>query len=275
MTKKKNEKTGVQEWAEKSVNLQYGCENNCRYCYAKKMAGRFGRIPPEGWDYPILKTTRPSIPSNSKVMFPSTHDLTENNIDVAIQCINILHSKKNKILIVTKPRLKCIKQIVENEMRHPMEDRVEFRFTIGAWTDETQQLWEPNAPSIDERCDCLRYLKDYNFKISISMEPLLETDPLAILTMISCLKGYPITEIWIGAMNYVKNAPKLDYLAIYNRYKDDPKIKWKDSFRKKLPICLLCGQPLDPPHLRTYVNGKIQWVHDACYQKAIWEGHAL
>ena len=29
MTQKK---TGVQEWAEKSVNIQYGCEHNCRYC---------------------------------------------------------------------------------------------------------------------------------------------------------------------------------------------------------------------------------------------------
>ncbi len=35
--------TGTQEWAASNVNIQDGCEHDCRYCYAKTMAIRFKR----------------------------------------------------------------------------------------------------------------------------------------------------------------------------------------------------------------------------------------
>lgn len=34
---------GTKEWADSNVNCYLGCSNNCRYCYAKKMAIRFNR----------------------------------------------------------------------------------------------------------------------------------------------------------------------------------------------------------------------------------------
>jgi hypothetical protein len=42
-----------------------------------------------------------------------------------------------------------------------------------------------------------------------------------------------LSEIWIGSMNYRKDTPKLSYQTIYNRYKYNPIIKWKDSFFKQ------------------------------------------
>ncbi len=47
---------GVQEWATYSADIDAGCTNNCRYCYAKGMAIRFGRATPESWA--TLKTVR-------------------------------------------------------------------------------------------------------------------------------------------------------------------------------------------------------------------------
>ena len=38
--------TGTQEWAASNVNIQDGCEHDCRYCYAKTMAIRFKRATP-------------------------------------------------------------------------------------------------------------------------------------------------------------------------------------------------------------------------------------
>ena len=32
---------GTKEWADSNVNCYFGCSNNCKYCYAKKMAIRF------------------------------------------------------------------------------------------------------------------------------------------------------------------------------------------------------------------------------------------
>jgi DNA repair photolyase len=35
--------SGTKEWADHNVNCIRGCSNDCRYCYAKIMAKRFGR----------------------------------------------------------------------------------------------------------------------------------------------------------------------------------------------------------------------------------------
>ena len=42
---------GVGEWCDSSVNCFFGCSNFCSYCYALRMALRFGRIKnPEEWN---------------------------------------------------------------------------------------------------------------------------------------------------------------------------------------------------------------------------------
>ena len=41
--------SGTKEWADNNINIVFGCENNCRYCYAKKMAIRFERKTEETW----------------------------------------------------------------------------------------------------------------------------------------------------------------------------------------------------------------------------------
>ena len=242
----KNEKkkiTGVQEWACKSVNIQYGCENNCTYCYAKKMAARFGRIPTLGWDHPILKIERPLLPRNTTVMFPSTHDITPNNLTMAIQCINILLSRGNRVLIVSKPRIECINGIMENNNIANNRDRIEFRFTIGDWAefDENRLEYEPNAPTMQERFICAKSTSYcFKYKTSISMEPLLQTDISWVEEMVACFESWGITEIWLGAMQYTKDAPKLDYAQLYETFRVDPRIKFKESFRKHLKENLIC-----------------------------------
>ena len=47
--------TGTQEWAASNVNIQDGCEHDCRYCYAKTMAIRFKRATPASWRFPRLR----------------------------------------------------------------------------------------------------------------------------------------------------------------------------------------------------------------------------
>ena len=47
--------TGTQEWAASNVNIQDGCEHDCRYCYAKTMAIRFKRATPISWKRPRLR----------------------------------------------------------------------------------------------------------------------------------------------------------------------------------------------------------------------------
>ena len=234
-TKKEKKATGTAEWAAKTVNIQYGCENDCKYCYAKRMARRFSRIPAEGWDKPILKTVRPIVPRKTNIMFPSTHDITPNNLKLSIQAINIMLSYGNQVLIVSKPRLECIQAICENLQIHNTKDRVEFRFTIGSMNDLILLDWEPHAPKFQERFECALYTLEHQFKTSVSCEPLLDNIDASVdrIPLIDQLLHLKIETIWIGAMQYIKDSPYLNYRRIYDLYSQYPEIRFKDSFFKQ------------------------------------------
>jgi len=215
----------VYEWAEVSRNLYNGCYNNCRYCYAKAMAIRYNRLPPDGWENMIPKAKIPSIPMGKHVMFPSTHDINQFNWISCEVYIQKLLLSLNEVLIVSKPCFYVIQQLCHDLNNY--KNRIEFRFTIGSDKDKVLKYWEPNAPSIEERLNSVVFALQNGFKVSISCEPLLENDT-HIVDMLLAIDA--IQEIWIGAMNYVKDKPKLDFHGIYAQYKENPKIKWKNSF---------------------------------------------
>lgn len=232
MKKTKN----VYEWADKSINIQNGCRNNCKYCYAKKLGIRYNRTTEETWQYPKIKEKLPSIPHNKRIMFPSTHDIDQENIEKVISLLHNLILAKNQILIVSKPHLDCIKRICFEFDQ--AKDQIEFRFTIGSCDNEILKYWEPNAPTFEERLECVKFALSQGFIVSISCEPLLEDMQLygpfdcfvSGVKVINQLLELPIKELWIGAMNYIKNKPKLSLDTIYHRYVNDSRIKWKNSF---------------------------------------------
>ncbi len=51
---------GTKEWAASNVNIQSGCPNDCRYCYAKSMAIRHKRKTRENWK--VLEKGTDSLP---------------------------------------------------------------------------------------------------------------------------------------------------------------------------------------------------------------------
>lgn len=236
----KQKLTGTKEWAHSNVNIQTGCENNCLYCYAKKIAFRYKRIQSEeDWKYPqfnrenYLKQLMRKKPTNGRIMFPSSHDISISNWRECHQVIYHLLIIGNDIILVSKPKLAAMLNFFTDDMLQ-FKDQLEFRFTIGFWDNHTQMLWEPEAPPLWERLQCVERAVQKGFTVSISMEPLLETQPEIIEDMLQYFVSQGISEIWIGAMNYTKNAPKLNYNLIYQTFKAWPEIKWKESFRKHL-----------------------------------------
>ena len=103
---------GTQEWSVKTVNCCTGCSHDCRYCYAKGMAIRFKQVTPEQWP---LERIRPKDVSkrhkkyDGQVMFPSSHDITPNNLDACLTVLKNLLVVGNRVLVVSKPHLECIK----------------------------------------------------------------------------------------------------------------------------------------------------------------------
>jgi len=200
---------GTKEWAVKNINFSSGCENGCLYCYARKMAHRFGR---KSWDdWPNMKRDLTKVHELSRkkfrkvsgwIMSPSSHDITEKNLHDALIIFSNIVKSGNKLLIVTKPRFKCIEALSIELAR--FKKQVLFRFTLGSRFNSVLKYWEPGAPSFDERLLCLIYAYKKGFATSVSIEPFLDLFPEDV---VKAAHPYVTDEIWIGPMNLV-HVPK-------------------------------------------------------------------
>ena len=109
-------KTGTREWADYNVNCVLGCINDCRYCYAKMMAKRFGRATENTWK--IMTVRKNSLIQQfpkfqGRVMFPSSHDHVDIP-EIETACFDVLSKllkRGNDVLVTTKPRKPIIKKI--------------------------------------------------------------------------------------------------------------------------------------------------------------------
>jgi len=254
--KQKQNNHGTSEWSVKTINCCTGCSHDCLYCYAKEMAIRRKQITANLW--PIERIRQHDVTKCHKnyggqVMFPSSHDITPNNLDACLTVLEKLLSAGNKVLVVSKPHLECIEKICDAFMSY--RGQILFRFTIGACDDAILSYWEPNAPAYNERRDCLIYAHEAGFKTSVSVEPMLDSANIDML--IEDLMPYVSDSIWVGTMNHTgrfgKNAnPVLRQAiekirkgqtnsiikAIYQRHKNNPKIKWKAEIKKIVGIPL-------------------------------------
>jgi len=251
-------KTGTKEWSDHSMNIQRGCEHDCRYCYARFNAvNRFKQCEAKHWKLPCINEAKVDQPHKKKyngvVMYPTTHDITEANLNQYLCVLRKLLDAGNKVLIVTKPHWSCITVICQAYAEY--QKQITFRFTIGSANDEVLEFWEPGAPNFTERIACLQYAYECGYKTSVSCEPYL--DPYVIYTYTAC-KPYINDSFWIGKLNgwnsrvmlddatdeqiakYVEplKAAQSDSIvrSMYRMLDGQPFIKWKDSVRKVMGI---------------------------------------
>jgi len=249
--KKREVTSGTKEWADHNINCIKGCSNDCKYCYAKMMAKRFGRCKEETWkEMEINKDiVRKSFRKyNGRVMFPSSHDIidTPEVKEACFVVIKKLLEAGNELLITTKPSLSVIKDIAGLFDKFKLQ--LQFRFTITSMDNQLLSFWEPNAPFFEERLESLKYANSKDFKTSVSIEPFLDYNPI---TLMNILSPYVTESIWLGPMNYIpKNGIPIEddqhYEEIRKKYelehlkelfdglKNYPKIRFKDSFANRL-----------------------------------------
>jgi len=248
--------SGVGEWAEHSVNIQTGCDRDCHYCYAKGMAIRFKRATPDSWATPIIdkaKAAKLHRKRSGRIMFPTSHDISCNNLGECITTLRNMIDAGNQILIVSKPDPACIRQICAQFSDEI--DQILFRFTIGSANDSTLKFWEPNAPTFKERLSALKYAHEHGYQTSVSCEPMLD---LQIGMVVEAVLPYVTDAVWLGRVNNLRQSIALNcpgneevleasdrLLAeqtdewlrqIYQRYKANPKIKFKDSIKKAVGL---------------------------------------
>ena len=254
-TKGKKTVFGTKEWASSTLNLISGCAHDCKYCYAKETAVRKGFNTLAEW--PNEKVRQNQLKRHQKkrdgtIMYPSSHDITPEHIEEHVKIIGKLLQAGNQLLIVSKPHLECIKRLCLEfeESKH----RILFRFTIGSTNSNVLKFWEPNAPSFEERLECLQLAFESGFGTSVSSEPSLANSTDQVFDLVEKVRPFLNDAIWIGKMNNpygrvkrnghtdMETLKRLDDIVgfqndaniwiIYQQYKNDPIVKWKESIKK-------------------------------------------
>lgn len=250
-------RTGTREWSEHSRNIFKGCSNGCLYCYARYNAeDRFKSMEKGTFNKPDNRVTREYHKKPKKVdgriMFPTTHDITEANAMSCIIYLQELLKVGNDLLIVTKPRASVIAALLD--ALRDYKEQVLFRFTITSLLNDYLKFWEPNAPLFAERLFCLKRAHKEGYRTSVSIEPMLDyyAEHIAFL----CLPR--VTDsVWIGCMNridervdvtgfsetdkgklkVVKDVSDHPHIyGLYDKLEGMKGIMWKDSIRKMLNL---------------------------------------
>lgn len=249
--------TGTKEWAGSNVNIARGCPNGCIYCYAKSMIKRYNnKITAEDLQIEVINTQKVNKgyrKRKDRIMMPSSHDITPTNLSAFLTVAEKLLNAGNKVLIVSKPRFDCIKELCDKLYLY--KHQILFRFTIGSTNNELLNFWETRAPLFEERLASLEYAYLSGYKTSISIEPFLDDN---VEDIVNQTRPYVTTSIWIGEANDLKihlsnnNHKDPDTMAaadkllnlyssgyvekLYEHYKNDDLIIWKDSIRKRLNL---------------------------------------
>ncbi|MBE3093920.1 MAG: radical SAM protein [Actinobacteria bacterium] len=246
-------KSGTREWSDYSINIDSGCRHDCKYCYAKYDAiNKYHSVKNEAeWIKPKrLKGFLDKVKKEEgRGMFPTTHDITPENVDDCISYLKKQLKVGNEILITSKPHLDCVKKICKELKDY--KKQIMFRFTIGSYSNKVLKFWEPNTPSFEERLESLEYAFKQGFETSVSCEPILDgTIPIVVY---KC-SPFVTQTIWLGKMNEIEsrvdksnhNTPefhmilqtiKLEFVQwLYSIYKDTPKIRWKESYKRLLNL---------------------------------------
>lgn len=251
MTKRK---TGTREWSEHSANLFTGCANDCRYCYARADALRFGRIKRrEDWREMrfCARVWAARVRKRAGVtMFPTAHDIMPETADACACYLAALLKAGNEVVLVSKPNPTAMKILLARIFsgRGDWHSRLLFRFTIGASDDRLLKYWEPRAPSFAERMHALIMVHGEGWRTSVSMEPLLTDDPRRLVEMV---EPFVTDDIWIGKMNHVRRRVRVmseedrdqvrrielmqtdeRIMEIVEELNCNPLVVWKDSIQE-------------------------------------------
>jgi DNA repair photolyase len=249
---KKEYLRGSRQWALESANFVLGCKHDCKYCYSKAMAIDRKDSDKDSWAEAKVKDHRLKAQfkrKHGRVMFPSSHDITPEFIEESMEFLGKLVDAYDEVLVTSKPHFCCVKRICESFAQH--RHKILFRFTIGSASDEALKFWEPGAPLFNERLECLKLAYDSGFKTSVSCEPMLDD---RIDLVINKVEPFVLDTIWLGKMNYplqrvkangaddaqtiyrvkelIKWQSELPIRKLYMRYKDNPKIRFKESIAK-------------------------------------------
>ena len=203
------------EYVELNANPILGCSHACKYCYARKIDLRFGRVKSNAeWHrskiftnyLELLKTEieKGKVDSKKEIFISTMTDLYQPisiKEDLPRKLISIIMDAKLKFRILTKsPEIKKDADLFSGYKN----GKIGLSITTDSKNEKVRKKWEPKTSSISKRLDALRELdKCGSINLWVSAEPFLpKTDFGNYYKEILEFGGKSLKEIIIGKMNY-------------------------------------------------------------------------
>lgn len=196
------------------LNPYTGCQHACRYCYADFMKKYTNHLEPWG-EFVDIKINADNILSKElkkapkkRVLISSVTDPyqpLEKEYGLTRKCMQLLLDHQFPVSILTKSPL------VERDidLLRNFQD-CEVGITITTDNDYYRKIFEPGAPSIEERLNTLERLKKNRIKTYVFIGPIL---PMDVKVLCNQLRGLA-DRVVIDKLNYPSKVRK-----IYQDYK--------------------------------------------------------
>ena len=184
-----------------TINPYTGCQHACTYCYARFMKRTTGHLEPWG-EFVDAKINAPELLQKeinkkkpARVWISGVCDAyqpIEAKYELTRKCLEILIAHDWPITIQTKSPL-----VLRDIKLIGRASDIEVGFTVSTADDYMRQIFEPNAPPIQERIEALDELHQAGIKTFAMIAPML---PQAA-ELAAMLEG-KVDYVLIDRMNY-------------------------------------------------------------------------
>ena len=223
------------EYTTKAANLFAGqCLMNCTYCYNSYIHRSHEQLlikPHILHDLQQDLEEFNALGTDEEILFSFVGDLYQDDPDVQKLTSSVIHLLVDydvKFTILTKGGTRIYKDL-------PLLRKTnKFRLGVSlVWSDDAiRQMWEPNATSVSDRLDSIRYMKDEGFPVWISLEPVIDCNQA--LGVIYKLRNTGIDHWKVGKLNHLPECEeRIDWNAVFSSLAEALKgenVLWKKSW---------------------------------------------
>jgi DNA repair photolyase len=169
------------------LNVYAGCGHGCRYCYVRNYVPRTteGRPKPDlprqlERDLSAIRALElPRTPvhlSNSTDPLQWPLEASKRHTLEALERIEANQGLFSTVTVLTKNPL----PLASPEYLAPLRGLVRgaVQVSLAFWDDERRRLFEPGAPSVEERMEGMRRLREEGVCVELRMDPLFPREPL-------------------------------------------------------------------------------------------------
>ncbi len=225
-----------------TINPYVGCEHGCTYCYARFMRRFTGHR--EEWgqfvDVKINATSLLQREIKKKIArrvwmsgICDPYQPLEKKYELTRSCLEILSNHAWPVTVQTKSPL-VSRDIDFLRKTH----NVEVGLTITTADENIRRIFEPNAPSIEERIETLEKLHSAGIKTFVMIAPLLPKAEGLVAQIIGKVDYVLVDKMNYHYADWVYRKNELDY-AMTKNFFTRKKIEIANAFDKENMPCRL------------------------------------